>query len=290
MNRPGLSVVVVRWRGGDETLRCLRSVREAEPDLPITLVDAGSGDGGAERLGRRFPEIRVEALEHNPGFSGAANHGIESTEGRFIALLNPDTELPGPTLSILAGFLRQHPLAAGAVPLLDGFDGSSQHRWQLKHLPTALDLALGRSGRPAFSRPPRTPQPVAQPAAAAWVIRREAWESLGGFDVSFVPAWWEDVDFCLRLDALTRVSSAPWNQAWMVVPGARVRHAGGSSVGHLGDRAFLEAYFGNLIRYTHKHHEKSFPAIRKGLRASLYLRSLLRSEAAPLFRELRREI
>ncbi|RLE27887.1 MAG: hypothetical protein DRJ65_01490, partial [Acidobacteria bacterium] len=141
-----VAAVVVRWKGGNEVERCLRSLVSSQPNAPseIVLVDAGSGDGGAQRLARTFPEIQVEALSENPGFAGAANHGVSVTTAENIFLLNPDTEVSGPALTILTAHLEDRPDLAGVVPLLENVDGSSQHRWQLKDLPTRRDLSLGR--------------------------------------------------------------------------------------------------------------------------------------------------
>ena len=272
-----VAAVVVRWKGGDEIERCLRSLLSTDPEAPseIVLVDAGSGDGGAERLARAFPEVQVEGLPENPGFAGAANHGVKVTTAEYIFLLNPDTEISGPALNILTTHLEGHPDLAGVVPLLENIDGSSQHRWQLKNLPTGRNLGLGHSGRAAFARRPRRPIPVAQPAAAAWLIRRTVWDALGGLDRSFFPAWWEDVDFCARLHDRLKDPAFPWNEAWQVVPKARVRHIGGSSVGSLGNRAFLEAFYGNLLLYAERHHPQKLPAIRRRLRFGLMVRGLL---------------
>ncbi len=43
------------------------------------------------------------------------------------------------------------------------------------------------------------PVEIEQPAGAFMMIRRDAWERVGGFDESFYPLWFEDVDFCCRL-------------------------------------------------------------------------------------------
>lgn len=276
--RVEVTAVVVRWKGGDEIERCLRSLVSTRPNTPaeIVLVDAGSGDGGAQRLTRTFPEIRVEALSRNPGFAAAANHGVAATSAEMILLLNPDTEVLGRALKILTAHLEEHPDLAGVVPLLENVDGSSQHLWQLKDLPTRRDLGLGRSGRPAFSHSPERPATIPQPAAAAWLIRRKVWDALDGLDRSFFPAWWEDVDFCARLHDRLKDPAFPWNEAWRVVPEARVRHVGGSSVSSLGARAFLEAFYANLLKYAERHHPRQFPSIRRRLRFGLMIRGLLR--------------
>ncbi len=279
-----VAAVVVRWRGGDEVARCLAALlahggaRLGE----VVLVDSGSGDGGGEALAARFPDVRLLALTENRGFAAAASAGVAASRGALVLLLNPDTELTAGALNTLAGFLDTHNDAAGAVPLLEGLDGASQHRWQLRRLPSPFRLALGLPGAPAFSRPPTRPTPVEQPAAAAWLVRRQAWDALGGFDAAFAPAWWEDVDFCARLAAR--------GGGFWVVPAARVRHAGGSSVASLSDADFLAAYYRNLLRYAERYHPRWSGAIRRGMELTTRVRAALRPGRRAAYLEARRRI
>lgn len=273
-----VSAVVVRWRGGDEVDQCLRSLLDQTGDAlsRITLVDSGSGDGGAERLSRSFPEVEVLALGENRSFAHAANAGVAATNDDFVLLLNPDTEA-GPTIvASLVEALQKRPRAAGVVPLLTNPDGTSQHRWQLRRLPTIARLSTGRSGGPAFDQVPAAEVPVAQPAAAAWLVRREVWQALGGFDEEFVPAWWEDVDFCARLGQRIDEPDFPADEGFTVVPTATIRHRGGSSLSELEPAIFLEIFFANLLRYAARHHSDRLFRVRTGLKMSLAGRALLK--------------
>ncbi len=268
--------VVVRWRGGDEVRACLASIlaHGGQRLAGIVLVDSGSGDGGAERLAAEFPAVRVVALEKNLGFAHAANRGTAASGEERLLLLNPDTELLPGSLDALSEGLDRRPATAGTVPLLEGADGASQHRWQLRRLPSAFRLATGRSGAPAFAATPTAEQPVAQPAAAAWLVRRSVWQALGGFDEVFAPAWWEDVDFCARLEERRAAGSFPATEGFVVQPAARILHHGGSSVASLGDEAFLTAYHRNLALYIARHHPLRAPAILTCLRLTLRIRAL----------------
>lgn len=270
--------VVVRWRGGDEVDRCLRSLLDhGGPNLGrIVLVDSGSGDGGADRLARAFPEVEVVALETNHSFAHAANRGAEHLDGDALLLLNPDTEATPGAVGTLIEALDEDPQIAGVVPLLTHPDGTLQDRWQLRRLPTAVRLATGRPGAPAFNRSPVGGAPVEQPAAAAWLIRREVWRRLEGLDERYAPAWWEDVDFCARLQKAVADPSWPWSRGFVVTPGARLVHQGGSSVAALKPQDFLAAYFGNLMRYAVRHHRSLAAPIGLVLRASLIGRSAIR--------------
>lgn len=270
--------VVVRFRGGDEVRRCLASLIENGGSRlrRIVLVDSGSGDAGARILAEEFPTVLVRALGENLGFAHAANHGADQGDEPMLLLLNPDTEvLPG-AIGALCSLLEDRPGAAGAVPLLEGPGGRTQHLWQLRRLPTVTRLALGLAGAPAYRQPPSDHTAVVQPAAACWLVRRTVWDGLGGLNPDFAPAWWEDVDFCARLHDRLDQSSFPSIEGFVVHPSARVRHAGGSSVPIIGDAAFLSAYNRNLLLYAALHHPARLSLIRSTLRTSLAFRSLVR--------------
>lgn len=270
--------IIVRWRGGDEVRQCLSSLLGSAGSLlaHVALVDSGSGDGGAERLASEYPDVEVMALEENRGFAFAAGCGAAKGSEPFLLLLNPDIDVQAGAVEALVDLLGSRPRTAGVVPLLSGLDGESQHRWQLRHLPKATNLVLGLPGAPAFSSLPRAPVAVAQPAAAAWLVRRSVWESLGGLDPTYEPAWWEDVDFCARLRDRLGEPGFPADEGFVVQPAACLLHGGGSSVAALGPEAFLSAYYTNLLRYTARHHPGRLGLIRKGLRLSLSVRALLR--------------
>jgi GT2 family glycosyltransferase len=275
-----VGAVVVRWRGGAEVERCLRSL-EAHGGgslAAIVLVDSGSGDEGAERLARLFPGVQVLALSDNLSFAWATNQGAAAlVDCPLVLLLNPDTELTPGCLDHLVGFVEERPAAAGAVPLLANPDGSSQHLWQLRRLPSPWRLACGRAGPAQVPGPvPGVPLAAEQPAAAAWLVRRPVWEALDGLDTSFAPAWWEDVDFCARLAGRLGTPGFPASEGWWLVPEARVVHHGGSSVAHLGDAQFLTHFHRNLLGYARRHHPRAAGMIAAGVRASLLARALAR--------------
>lgn len=276
-----VTAVVVRWRGGAEVHRCLASlVTWGGPHLAeVVLVDSGSQDRGADRLAVHFPEVRVLRLRDNEGFAAAANAGWAiAREHDAILIVNPDCVLPPGAVTGLAGFVASRPGCAGAVPRLVGPDGGSQHRWQLRRLPSMARLASGRSGAPVWTEaPPAVPAPVPQPAAACWLVRGRVWEALGGLDSRFRRAWWEDVDFCRRLRDSGR--GALW-----VVPQVVVRHIGASSLGAVPPETFLPIFFGNLVEYVRRHHPRHLLWIRPALAASLLARGLVHRDRRSAYR------
>ncbi len=271
-----ISFIVVRWKGGDEVKRCLTSLikERRSSQAEIVLVDSGSGDGGIPALAREFPSVKILELPENRSFAWAANQGVEASTGPLVYLLNPDTEVETGSTDKLVDFLETNPQIAGVVPLLVDPSGASQHRWQLRQLPGPARLALGLPGKPATrNRIPTSPMPIEQPAAAAWLVRRSVWCTLGGLDPVFEPAWWEDVDFCYRLKSKL---ANPSEQGFWLVPEAQVQHIGGSSLEKLNNLQFQMIFTKNLMRYARRHYGATVNYIRVALATSLRMRALLR--------------
>jgi len=243
-SEPSLSGIVVNWH--DEAR--LHELVEAWPkraDLELLIVDNGST--------AELPAGAVILSQgRNLGFGGGANLGLQAAQAPLVLVMNPDVcPRPGAIEALLSGFERW-PDAAALAPRLIGVDGSSQYQWQLRSLPSVERLLLQAmllpaTGESAFE--PDSGDVVQQPAAAALCLRRRVLRRLGGFDESFYPAWFEDVDLAKRL--------ADDGDKIRYCPEAVFTHHLGSSIPQLGYSRFLQAYYSNLCRYLEKHHGRS---------------------------------
>jgi GT2 family glycosyltransferase len=264
--------VVVHWHG-ETQLAALAAAWPDDPRFELLVVDNGS------RLPLAAGPGRVLAPGRNLGFAGGANLGIAEARAPLVLLLNPDAvPEPGALERLLEGFACW-PDAAGLAPRLTGAGGESQHRWQLRPLPSPASLLLHAfflpGGRgPAAEPPPGAP--IEQPAGAALALRREAVVGIGGLDPAFHPAWFEDVDLARRLRQRGAVL-----RYW---PAAVFRHRLGASVEELGYGSFLALYSRNLVRYLRKHHGRGWAA---AARLALALGACLRLAALPLRRPRR---
>jgi GT2 family glycosyltransferase len=253
---PLLSGVVVHWHN-EELLAELAAAWPADPRFELVVVDNGSS-GKLEIPD--LPGARLVEPGRNLGFAGGTNAGVAAARAPLLLILNPDAlPEPGALEELLAGFAAW-PEAAGLAPRLAGPAGEPQFAWQLRDLPSpgrCLLQALLLPGRATHAAEPAPGTPVEQPAAAALALRREALAAVGGFDASFYPAWFEDVDLAKRLQAAGRVL-----RYW---PAARFRHRLGSSVPRLGYGPFLFIYYRNLTRYLAKHHGRTWAGAARAL-------------------------
>lgn len=106
-----LSVVIVTYKSKEYISRCIKSVREATQGLSaeIIIVDNASSDGVIDSMLAEFPEVIAIENEVNEGFARGVNKGAGVASGRYLAILNPDTQLYPDTLKNLLNFLERHP-------------------------------------------------------------------------------------------------------------------------------------------------------------------------------------
>lgn len=246
-------IVVVTFNSADVIEGCLAACASAGP-ASIVVVDNASSDGTADRV-RQIPGVRLIANAANRGFAGAVNQGFAALdEQEAILILNPDA-------APLNGIdrLEHAVLSAGigaATGRLLGHDDKNQDGFNIRNLPAAATLICEVLGinriwpRNPVNRKYRRSSPekdadVEQPAGAFLMVRRTAWSSIGGFDESFFPIWFEDVDFCKRL------KDGGWRIRY--VPEAAARHLGGHSASRLSYKERQLFWYGSLLRYASKH-------------------------------------
>jgi N-acetylglucosaminyl-diphospho-decaprenol L-rhamnosyltransferase len=244
------------------------------------MVDNNSKDDTV-RMARTLPlELYTLINAHNVGFAGAVNQALKVAEGDLVVILNPDTIATAGSLDKLAQALKTDTVGAAGGLLLNE-DGEPQKGFTVRRFPTigsmlAEVLLVNRvwSGNPwnvryrCLDLDYQTTQEVEQPAGACLAVKRQAWETVNGFDEGFFPVWFEDVDFCRRLR----------DRGWRIVyrPDAIFVHAGAHSVNRLAFRDRQSYWYGNLLRYFAKHHSRSELALlRMGIALGLLVRTLL---------------
>ena len=126
-----LSIIIVNWNTRDLLVQCLQSVVRATPDLEleVIVVDNGSADGSVETVQRDFPQVQVIANAENVGFVRANNQAMARCRGRYVLLLNSDTQVLPRALDETIRFMDGHPSAGVAGVRLLNADGSFQASW-----------------------------------------------------------------------------------------------------------------------------------------------------------------
>jgi len=235
------AVAIINWNSGAWLRSCIESVLATTTTAEILVIDNASTDASLEPVTGFRNRVDFIRNSVNRGFAAAVNQAFEATSSSYVLILNPDVRATPGAVQLLEQFLDAHEHAGAA-------GGDVGEKYRPKPLPTVTTLIRENLGFPlaaVYECRYLQPLQVEQPAAAALMIRRDAYEELEGFDEQFYPAWYEDVDFCRRLKA----------RGWDVyfLPTAKFLHEGGYSADAMGARAFLRSYYGNQFRYARKH-------------------------------------
>ena len=235
-----VSTVIVAYNSGGFIRRCLTAVGSEHGD--VVVVDNGSPDGESAIVRNEFSYARSIARTRNDGFGTAANVGVKATGSRWVLLLNPDAWPLDDAIDQLVRFADGRPELGATGPLLFSAEGEPQRstiRPPLAPAPLALWAAFPHATSRAYSlwrRAPSVPRrETVRPGeflqGAALLLRRDAFEQVGGFDESFF-MYGEDADLCARLRA------AGWSVG--LCPDARFVHVGGGSMREDSERMQLE--------------------------------------------------
>lgn len=198
--RPGVvSVVLVNFRGTDDTLEAIRVLRDVEwpaDRLEIVVVENGSGDDSAERLAS-VEGITLVVSKTNRGFTGGCNLGVSKSSGEYIAFLNNDAKPDAHWISAaVARFEESDRIGAVASRVLD-WDGKL-----VDYIGSAMTW-YGMGFKPFTGEVgPHTPQvarDVLFGTGSSMFVRRSVFDELGGFDDRYF-MFFDDVDLGWRMN------------------------------------------------------------------------------------------
>jgi len=248
---PGVAVVIVNYESGPALLQCVEDWM-ADGAVDVVVVDNGSADGSVERVRARYRDLEVVTPGRNLGYGAAANRGVAATTTPRIVVSNPDLEVRPGTLAHLSEALDDHPRWALVGPLIR--TSSGERYPSARHFPSLVDAGghalLGifvpdnrftRSyQRNDLDQVSGGPVEVDWVSGACFLVRRSAFEQVGGFDESYF-MYAEDVDLCWRL------GQQDWSAAY--VPTAEVTHRQGVSTDHHPFRMIFE-HHRSLLRFA----------------------------------------
>ncbi len=251
--KPDVTVIIVNWNTKEYLRACLRSLPGGASglSLQVVVVDNASGDGSTEMVRLDFPDVEVLESKENLGFARGNNLALARARGRYVFLLNPDTELTPGALAEMVEYMEAHPETGVVGPRLNlprggiqggaaGYDPSpstvfnystflySIFPGRLRGLWLPKSMYLGDG-----------PVEADWVSGAAMLVRMEAVKQVGPMDGSLF-MYAEDVEWCRR------IRRAGWRV--MVLPSVGVlHHVGRSSVQREAD--FYSQYVDSWDHY-----------------------------------------
>ena len=208
-----------QWR---HTAACLQSLAStlADVSFEVIVVDDASADETADRLAA-VEGVRMVRQPSNAGFIDSCNAGAAEARGKVLVFLNNDTVVTDGWLDALLQTFDQFPdtgivgarllFADGRLQECGGIVFSDGSAWKYGH--------GDQPGQPQYGFVCEADYV----SGACLAIRRPLFDSLGGFDPVYSPAYYEDTDLCFKARA------AGWSVR--VQPGCTIYHHEGVSFG-----------------------------------------------------------
>lgn len=255
--RPDLTIIMVSYNTRDLTLAAIRTCLETtlETSYRLVVLDNASHDGSADAIEEAFgadPRVELIRSSENLGFAKANNDVAEQCDTRFLLLLNPDTECHPEAVDNLMAFAAATPQAkiwGGRTVFPDGSLNPSScwmriTPWSLLCWAVGLTAAFPRTSlfnpEALGSWQRDSVRPVDIVSGCFFLVERDLWNALGGFDLSYF-MYGEEADLCLRAE---KAGAAP-----MVTSEATIMHiVGASAKGRPARRQMVLKARATLIR------------------------------------------
>jgi len=280
MDLMDVSILIVNYNTCDLLKNCLASIllHTSGVSYDIVVIDNASTDGSIKMIENHFPSVRLVKNNTNIGFGRANNIGIQSTESKYVFLLNSDTVLLNNAIKFFFDFMEadEHSNVAscgGALFLSHEARGVSSG-----HFPSVsemffetffLDKIIPDFYHKRFAvesiRCSEVPYKVGYVSGADMFIRRSALMECGGFDEDFF-MYFEETELSYRF-ALHGYSAA-------IVPDARIIHFCGKSNDSSGTRP--KRFASSRILYFKKCHGSTVAMTVRVLMAVGRVRDALR--------------
>lgn len=220
-----VSIIIVNWNGKKFLKKCFSSLEKINyPNYEIILVDNGSTDGSVEYIKKNFPQVKIIQNKENLGFAEANNIGYQQAKGKYILLLNNDTEVTPDFLNRLVTVLKS-----------DEKIGVVQPKILLSSQPSKIETVgsyltstgfLYHFGWEKDAKKPKynLRQEIFSARGACMLIKKEVVEKVGLFDKDFF-AYFEETDFCWRT----------WLAGYKIiyVPNSVICHKGGGTASRI---------------------------------------------------------
>ncbi len=228
-----LSIIIVNWKVKDLLEKCLKSIFEQTKNISfeVFVVDNASGDGSVEMVREKFPQVDLTSSAENLGFAKGNNLAIKKAAGKYILLLNPDTEILDNAFEKMVRFMDVHPECGIAGCKLLNSDLSLQPSVRaFPDLASQVFILLKIHHLLPHSKTMykylvqdfdyERLEEADQVMGAFMMIRREVFDKIGLMDENFW-LWFEEVDFCKR------AKDAGWKILY--TPEAKIIHLYGQS-------------------------------------------------------------
>lgn len=224
MKKPLVSIIILNFNGFQDTKTCLTSLKKTTySNSEILVIDNGSYEDEGNLIRQEFGNFaNTFRLKKNRGFTGGNNWALKRTTGKYIVLLNNDTEVEPEWLDYLVDVMEKDSKIAAAQPKIllmknkkyfdyagaaGGYIDKYGYPFTRGRIFDTIEKDKGQYNNPCD---------IFWASGAACIIRKSAIKKLGGLFSQNLFNYMEEIDFCWRA----------WNKGYRVVfaPNSIVYH------------------------------------------------------------------
>lgn len=278
---PSVSIVIVNWKTPELLAVLLDSIEredEEHDSFEILVVDNNSQDGSVEMLKSRFPHAKLTENTDNVGFSRGCNQVIPEARGKYVLLLNPDTQITKNAVSRLAKFLDDNPDCGAVGPKVLNSDGTLQLAcrrsfpsikasfFRLTYLSKVFPKSKFFAEYNLTHANPDEQLEVDALSGSCMMVRKSVIDKIGLLDEDIF-MFGEDIDWCWRIK----------EQSLRVVylPESVIYHVHGASYRHRPLQATINLHKGMHVFYKKHLAKKYWAPFNILVYAAIWSRALL---------------
>ena len=193
--KPEITLIITNWNGSKLLRECLPTVLEAvrfdrRHCYEVMVIDDCSNDNSLGILADEFPEVRTEQTPQNLGFQEANNYAVKLAESKIVMPMNNDIKLDPKALHYLAQHFDNKDIFAVSGKIF-AFDqttflyGNRGGYFQKGHFHL-------------YEKPPEDDSQTLFACGGAFMVNRQKYLDLGGFDSMYHPLYYEEIDLSYR--------------------------------------------------------------------------------------------
>ncbi len=190
------SIIIVNFNSWDKLKICLKSIYPTiQPNDEVIVVDNCSSANDIEKIRTNFPWVNIIKSTTNLGYGGGNNLGVKYAKGEYLVFLNPDTTVEMGWLDPLISTLNSSSeigLVTSKILLMDNPNYINTFGNDIHISGLTLCRGMGKDQSEY-----KSVEEVCAISGAAFMIRKNVFIDLGGFDEEFF-MYMEDADLSLR--------------------------------------------------------------------------------------------